>query len=98
MDLMRQAYCFVGNDCGPAHLAAALNIPQVVFFGPTFRGRTGPWHLGDKKNRFIQSLVPCGPCHMTKQFYSCNNPICHGEVTLDDFIREFGEIHACAMS
>jgi ADP-heptose:LPS heptosyltransferase len=27
--------CFVGNDCGISHLAAALEIPTVAIFGPT---------------------------------------------------------------
>jgi ADP-heptose:LPS heptosyltransferase len=29
------AACFVGNDSGPAHLAAALLVPTVAVFGPT---------------------------------------------------------------
>ena len=32
----------VGNDSGPAHLAAAVGTPTVVFFGPTDPGRTAP--------------------------------------------------------
>jgi hypothetical protein len=33
--LIGEAEVFIGNDSGPAHLAAALNIPAVVLFGPT---------------------------------------------------------------
>lgn len=33
--LMGQARCFVGNDSGAAHLAAAVGTPTVALFGPT---------------------------------------------------------------
>ncbi|HEX5050168.1 MAG TPA: glycosyltransferase family 9 protein [Planctomycetota bacterium] len=32
---LRAAGCFVGNDSGPTHLAAALGVPTVAIFGPT---------------------------------------------------------------
>ncbi len=32
---LAEAAIFVGNDSGPAHLAAALGIPTLVLFGPT---------------------------------------------------------------
>lgn len=33
-DLLSQCACFVGNDSGLAHLAAAVQTPAVVLFGP----------------------------------------------------------------
>jgi lipopolysaccharide heptosyltransferase III len=32
--LMSQASLFIGNDSGPAHMAAAFGVPVLVFFGP----------------------------------------------------------------
>ena len=32
---LQQASIMIGNDSGPFHLAAALNIPGIVIFGPT---------------------------------------------------------------
>lgn len=41
--LMRDAVFFAGNDSGPAHVAAAFGIPQVVFFGPSDSEVWAPW-------------------------------------------------------
>lgn len=37
------ARLFVGNDSGPAHIAAAYSVPCVVIFGPTDPEVWGPW-------------------------------------------------------
>jgi ADP-heptose:LPS heptosyltransferase len=42
-DLLASASLFVGNDSGPAHMAAALGLPVVVFFGPSDREVWAPW-------------------------------------------------------
>jgi ADP-heptose:LPS heptosyltransferase len=41
--LMRDASQFVGNDSGPAHIAAAFGVPVVVIFGPSDREVWAPW-------------------------------------------------------
>ena len=41
--LMASAVLFVGNDSGPAHMAAAFGVPSVVLFGPSDTGVWGPW-------------------------------------------------------
>ncbi len=41
--LMRDAAFFAGNDSGPAHVAAAFGVPQVVFFGPSDSEVWAPW-------------------------------------------------------
>ena len=41
--LMRDAALFVGNDSGPAHLAAAFGVRQVVLFGPSDAEIWRPW-------------------------------------------------------
>lgn len=42
-NLMASAQLFVGNDSGPAHIAAAFGIPSVVLFGPSDPVTWGPW-------------------------------------------------------
>lgn len=41
--LLRDAAFFAGNDSGPAHMAAAFGVPQVVFFGPSDSEVWAPW-------------------------------------------------------
>jgi heptosyltransferase-3 len=41
--LLAGASLFVGNDSGPAHMAAAFGLPVVVLFGPSKPAIWGPW-------------------------------------------------------
>ena len=41
--LLAGACLFVGNDSGPAHMAAAFGLPVVVIFGPSDPRIWGPW-------------------------------------------------------
>lgn len=42
-NLISGAALFVGNDSGPAHIAAAFGIPVVVLFGPSNPVTWAPW-------------------------------------------------------
>ena len=41
--LVSRAQLFVGNDSGPAHVAASFGIPEVVLFGPSDPVTWSPW-------------------------------------------------------
>lgn len=41
--LIRNAALFVGNDSGPAHMAAAFGVPEVVVFGDSDPVVWSPW-------------------------------------------------------
>ena len=41
--LLASASIFVGNDSGPAHMAAAFGVPSVVLFGASDPAIWGPW-------------------------------------------------------
>jgi heptosyltransferase-3 len=41
--VMSGADLFIGNDSGPAHIAAAFGIPVVVLFGPSDPVTWAPW-------------------------------------------------------
>jgi heptosyltransferase III len=41
--LMAGGQLFIGNDSGPAHIAAAFGVPVVVLFGPSDPVNWAPW-------------------------------------------------------
>jgi ADP-heptose:LPS heptosyltransferase len=41
--LLASAALFIGNDSGPAHMAAAFGVPSVVIFGGSDAAIWGPW-------------------------------------------------------
>jgi ADP-heptose:LPS heptosyltransferase len=43
--LLQDATRFVGNDSGPAHMAAAFGVPQVVLFGTSDATVWAPWQV-----------------------------------------------------
>ncbi len=57
--LLSRARLVISNDSGPIHLAAALDVPVIGFYGPETPVRYGP--LGDRKLVFYESLW-CSPC------------------------------------
>jgi lipopolysaccharide heptosyltransferase II len=52
----------IANDSGPVHMAAAVDTPSLVLFGPTHPERTGPYGAD---HRIVQSgPLDCRPCFM----------------------------------
>lgn len=70
------ASLYIGVDSAPSHLAAALNIPAIVLFGPTGVYNWGPWTGEVGENPYplergiqragnhvvLQQDWPCVPC------------------------------------
>lgn len=59
MAIIRRSRFFIGNDSGPLHLATALGIPTVSFFGPETPRLYGP--RGDQHLVFYEDIY-CSPC------------------------------------
>lgn len=57
--VLQAAACFVTNDSGPMHVAAAMGTPVVALFGPTSEVRTGPYGA---RHHVLTAPVPCRPC------------------------------------
>jgi heptosyltransferase I len=52
--LMKRASLVVSNDTGPGHIAAALDVPMVMIFGPTNPARVCPY----KRPQCVAAIEP----------------------------------------
>jgi ADP-heptose:LPS heptosyltransferase len=75
---------FVGNDSGPAHMAAALSRPLVVIFGSSSSTIWGPWprHISNPPARVVQNSYECNPCPGDR-CYRFDRPECMLSVSLE---------------
>ena len=59
MAVIAGASLYLGNDSGPAHLAAALNKPVIVLFGSSNSIAWSPWKT---RSVVVQNSFDCNPC------------------------------------
>ncbi len=87
--LIDRAKLFVGNDSGPAHIAAALGRPLVAIFGSSNPLVWRPWSRAPY--RMLRAELPCSPCpgHFCPEF---ERPECIRRVLLDEAIRAVDEL------
>lgn len=57
--LLADASLLVANDSGPAHLAAALDVPSVTVF---LSGDPVRWAYADDRHPVVRHPVECAPC------------------------------------
>lgn len=76
---LENASLFVGNDSGPAHVAAAFGVPSVVVFGSSDLKVWGPW---GGKGEAVETPFDCKPCKGDK-CYAFEEPRCILTVTPD---------------
>ncbi len=70
--LIAGARMFVGNDAGPAHLAAAAGTPAAIIFGSSSSVHWRPWKV---EHRVVQNDFPCNPCEGDR-CYAFDEPNC----------------------
>jgi heptosyltransferase-3 len=77
--ILQNCRAFVGNDSGLAHMAAALEIPSVVLFGPTL-----PQHWAPLGQHVVVLRDPhgCEACASGGNDHTCLN-----NITIEDVIR-----------
>lgn len=68
---------FVGNDSGPAHIAAAMGVPLVCTFSGT--NRPAEWGPRGDKVVLVRKRVDCEECGLT----FCDHHTCMAELDVD---------------
>ena len=82
--VMEQSGAFIGNDSGIAHLAAALDVPSIVLFGPTL-----PQHWAPLGKRVIVLKNPSG-CEGCASGGSDHT--CLGNIAVHEVIRKYKDL------
>lgn len=65
--VISRAKAAISCDTGLAHIAAALNIPNIVFYGPTDPALVGV--VGSKQVHLTANFPDCAPCLRSKCHY-----------------------------
>jgi predicted lipopolysaccharide heptosyltransferase III len=90
--VIADAALFVGNDSGPAHIAAAVKTPAVVLFGPASSVRWRPWVADDlTRAALVQNYFACNPCPM----YTCTafaEPECIRSISVAQVMAAIDEV------
>lgn len=83
MALLSRLDLAICTDSGPAHLAAAANVPTIALFGPTDPVRWRPW--GEQHVALYDDTLNCRPCNYNKV---CENRECLIQLPPDRIVRE----------
>jgi lipopolysaccharide heptosyltransferase II len=81
--LLDRAQMIVCSDTGPVHLASALQVPAVAFYGPNAPRLYGP--VGDR-NTVIYKNLPCSPCitNLNDKSTTCKHGNCIQTITVEE--------------
>ncbi|MCB9501967.1 MAG: glycosyltransferase [Deferribacteres bacterium] len=93
--LIAKCSLFIGNDSGPAHMAAALGVPTFVLFGPSLVSKNKP--VG-KNVHVLSKELPCSPCQYTDRWAQCKDWQCMASIAPDwvfDQIKRPSAPNAC---
>ena len=71
--LLERCALYVGNDSGPAHLAAAAGIPTVTIHGSSSPARTAPRAAAGGPHVAVSAGFGCSPCR-ERFFDECPSP------------------------
>lgn len=71
--ILKNSDLVIGNDCGPMHIADAVNVPLITIFGPTCDIKNGPI---SENAVILRHKMHCAPCQYDRKLITCNNPLC----------------------
>lgn len=82
--LLGQCNVFVGNDSGPAHIAAAMGCNTFVLFGPTLVKKNK--QLG-RNVVLLTRQLECSPCQYTARWQYCHQFDCMLAISPTDVMQ-----------
>ncbi|MFW5750350.1 MAG: glycosyltransferase family 9 protein [Planctomycetota bacterium] len=94
--VLHRHQALISCDTGPAHVAAAVGCPVLVFFGPS-----DPVHytmMGTGPVEVLHAPVDCAPCLGTQRAKHCHDNRCLTDITLEQMIAGWDRLLARADS
>jgi heptosyltransferase-3 len=82
--VMKNSHFVVGNDCGPMHIADAVQSRGIVLFGPTCELKNGPMH----KIIVMCADSPCRPCQYSNRLDQCSSNDCMQDISPERVLRK----------
>jgi ADP-heptose:LPS heptosyltransferase len=84
--LLERCRCYIGNDSGITHLAAAVGIPTIALFGPTDPEIWGPW---GKRVAILRKNPGCSSC-TEEELDRCNQRRCLELIEVEEVMERAG--------
>lgn len=69
--VINNLHILITNDGGPLHIAVALNIKTVSFFGPVDPKVYGPYPVDERRHIVLRRIQECSPCYRNFRLSNC---------------------------
>lgn len=98
ISFVKRCQCVIGNDSGPVHIAAAMDVPVIIISGPMDADIIKPHHRSEEKLRVVFKRLPCSFCNSIKVLPAkCRGkttPECLEKIEVDEVFSAFREVTA----
>jgi len=92
--LLEQAALFLGNDGGLVHMAHALRVPLLAFYGPVDPAVYGPAPASSRALAIYKKDLACRPCYARFRYNSaCEKRECLQALTAEEAWQQIEESH-----
>lgn len=86
--VLKKSALFIGNDGGLVHLAHALQVPLIAFYGPVPPEVYGPYPPTEDAVVIYKKDLDCRPCYYRFRFNNaCPTIACLKDLTPDEALR-----------
>lgn len=83
--VISRASLFTGNDGGLVHIAHALRVPLIAFYGPVDPAVYGPYPASARAAAVFKEGLDCRPCYKKFRYnQACEKRECLRELTPDE--------------